>query len=107
MFGVSRTMTIDARSCHSPIRVLVADDHALFRETLRTLLETDPDIVVVGDASSGRDAIRLTRDLQPDILLLDLVMPNVSGLETLRELSALGLATRTLLLAAARGDAGV
>jgi two-component system, NarL family, nitrate/nitrite response regulator NarL len=107
MFGVSRTMTIDARSCHSPIRVLVADDHALFRETLRTLLETDPDIVVVGDASSGRDAIRLTRDLQPDILLLDLVMPNVSGLETLRELSALGLATRTLLLTADAGDSDV
>jgi two-component system nitrate/nitrite response regulator NarL len=87
--------------------VMIADDHRLFREALRHLLETDPSLDVVGEAGDGREAVRLARELRPDVLLLDLVMPVASGLEALRELSTMPLATRTLLLTAGVGDSDV
>lgn len=62
------------------IRVVVADDHDLFREGLRQLLETIPSVMIVGEASDGQEAIRLVADVQPDVILMDINMPRVDGL---------------------------
>jgi len=88
-------------------QIVIADDHPLFREALRQLLETDPEIRVIGEADDGREAIKMVTELRPDILLLDLVMPVRGGLETLRDLSTMSLPTRTLLLAAEAGDSDI
>ena len=83
------------------IRIIIADDHAIFRDGLRRLLATQPDFQVVGEASDGKEAVALTQQLKPDVLLLDLAMPRVPGMEVLRELSREETPVRTLLLTAA------
>lgn len=83
------------------IRIVIADDHPIVRDGLRRLLETEKDFAVVGQAADGREAIRLVHQLRPDILLLDLAMPRLPGLEVLRELSSTSIETRTILLTAA------
>jgi len=83
------------------IRILVADDHPIFRDGLRKLLEAESDFHVVGEASDGEEAVRLARQIQPDVLLLDLAMPHQPGLEALRELTNLQTPVRTILLTVA------
>jgi DNA-binding NarL/FixJ family response regulator len=70
-----------------PVRIVIADDHPIFRDGLRRLLEAEPDLKVMGEASDGAEAVKLARQLKPDILLLDLAMPKHPGLEALRDLS--------------------
>src|SRR6201981_2206441 len=66
---------------------VIADDHPIFRDGLRRLLEAEPGLKVIGEAQDGLDAVRLARQLKPDIKLLDLAMPRQPGLEALRDLS--------------------
>jgi DNA-binding NarL/FixJ family response regulator len=65
------------------VRVLICDDVAMLRELLRYELEEDDDVVVVGEANNGLDSVRLVNELQPDVVLLDLAMPGIDGLEAL------------------------
>ena len=68
------------------IRILIADDHPLFRDGLHGLLDSVPDTEVVGEATDGREAIALATSLQPDVILMDLKMPGVNGLQAMREI---------------------
>jgi NarL family two-component system response regulator YdfI len=69
-----------------PIRILIADDHEVIREGLRLILEAEDDFVVVGEAADGREAIELVRDLQPQVVLMDLRMPGMDGLTAIKQL---------------------
>lgn len=85
----------------APIRVVIADDHTLVREGLRRLLETERDLAVVGEAADGADAIARAQALEPDVLLLDLAMPRMNGLEVARALAESGSTLKVILLTAA------
>ena len=80
------------------IRVLVADDHMIVRTGIRHVLESEPDIEVVGEAGSGSEAISLTSELKPDVVVLDISMPDQSGLEVAARLRSGTGTTRVLIL---------
>ncbi|MFN8098821.1 MAG: response regulator transcription factor [Dermatophilaceae bacterium] len=80
------------------IRVLVVDDHALVRSGIRTLLDADPDLDVVGEAANGREALAVAGDSAPDVVLMDLSMPVMDGVAATRELLASGSPARVLVL---------
>jgi two-component system, NarL family, nitrate/nitrite response regulator NarL len=86
------------RTRRNRIRLLIADDERLFREALRLLLETDPGFQVIGYASDGSEAVALARRLKPDVLLLDVAMPGVRGLDALQLLAASTTSVRTILV---------
>lgn len=71
-----------------PLQVLISDDHPLFRDGIRGLLATKPDIEVVGEATTGEEAARLAGELEPDAILMDIKMPSVSGIEATRRILA-------------------
>src|SRR6202790_4552237 len=93
-----------AKTTKQQIRVLMADDHAIFREGLRKLLDGDDEITIVGEASNGTDCIKMLGKLKPDILLLDLRMPDKDGLAVLEEVNFDQLPTRVVVLTAAEAD---
>ncbi len=67
-------------------KILLADDHKLFREGLRVLLENDPDIEVIAEADNGRKAVKLTRDLSPDVVVMDISMPDLNGIDATHQI---------------------
>lgn len=82
------------------IRVLLVDDHKLFRLCLRRMLEANKGLAIVGEAVDGESAIAAARELRPDIILMDLLMPGVGGLEAIRRIGQLELSCRTIVLSA-------
>ena len=69
------------------IKILLADDHAIMRQGLRSLIEKQPDMEVVGEAKDGRTALELVRELVPDIVIMDITMPNLNGVEASRQIT--------------------
>lgn len=86
------------------IRLLIADDHLIARQGIRFLLEQHRDLEVVGEAADGAEAVRMAGELQPDVMLLDLVMPGQDGVETIRELRLRARRARIVVLTSYHGD---
>jgi NarL family two-component system response regulator LiaR len=86
------------------IRVALADDHAVVRQGLRTFLELQDDVEVVGEAADGAEAVELVARTDPDVLLLDLVMPRLDGIEAIKQIRARCPATRILVLTSFADD---
>lgn len=80
------------------IRILLADDHAVVRQGFRMILAAQPDIEVVGEAANGRDAVELAEQLRPDVVVMDVAMPELNGIEATRRLASLSPHTRVLAL---------
>jgi two-component system, NarL family, nitrate/nitrite response regulator NarL len=90
-----------------PIRILVADDHEIFRDGLRKLLDGTDEVSIVGEASNGNECIQMIEKLKPDIVLLDLRMPEKDGLAVLEEVNFDSGPTRVIVLTAAEDDRDV
>src|SRR5664280_630587 len=82
-------------------RILIADDDPIVREILRNLLSSGNNFSVTGEAKNGEETVRLARELKPDLLLLDLLMPNLPGLDALKEMTTSDFMVRTIVLTAA------
>jgi two-component system, NarL family, response regulator LiaR len=98
--GARVSVGIDARSDSTPARLLIADDHALLRSGMRAMLEAEPDLEVVGEAENGREAVELCRELLPDLVLMDLSMPEMGGIEATRAIKVEFPRTGVLVLTA-------
>jgi DNA-binding NarL/FixJ family response regulator len=88
----------------SPIRILLVEDHQIVREGTRQLLEQVPDLEVIGEAADGETAIELANALRPDVVVMDVRLPGISGLEATRAIKAHLPATRVLILSAYQDD---
>ncbi len=85
-------------------RILIVEDHTLFRAGLRALLAQDPELDIVGEADNGRDAVRLVGTLAPDLVLMDLTMPGMNGIEAIREIRRRDTHARILVLTIHKTD---
>lgn len=92
---------------HETSSVMLVDDHPLLRKGLQQLIELSDDLTLVGEASSGAEALAIAADLDPDLILLDLNMQGMDGLETLEKLRAAGVTSRIVMLTVSDADADV
>jgi len=90
-----------------PIRVVIADDHLVVREGLRSILGVSEDILLVGEAGDGAEAVRLAGSLSPNVILMDLRMPNMDGIEAIRQIRALHPAVEIVILTTYDDDAHI
>ncbi len=86
------------------ISVMIVDDHEVVRKGIRAYLETTPEFVVVGEASSGREALQLVRELIPDVILMDLIMPDMGGIEATREIKKISPRSQIVVLTSFHED---
>ena len=81
-----------------PTSVVLCDDHRLLREGLRKVIESDADLEVIGESDNGRDTVRLARQLEPDVVVMDVSMPDLNGIDATRQIRDLGLPCKVLAL---------
>jgi DNA-binding NarL/FixJ family response regulator len=79
---------MESKHRNNAIRILVADDHALMRKAVIAAVQTEPDVVVVGEARDGEEVVTLAQSLQPDVILMDLIMPRINGVEATARINA-------------------
>ena len=86
------------------ISVLLVDDHTIVRQGLRALLSAEPDLEVVGEADTGRQGVQLAQKLAPDVIVMDIAMPNLNGLEATRQIAREALSSKVLILSSYGDD---
>lgn len=101
------TAMSEGSSAQPPIRLLLADDHTLFRHGIRALLSSIPDVELVGEAATGEEAVAKADSLQPDVILMDVRMPDISGIEATRRVLAAHPDTRIVVLTMLEDDDSV
>jgi DNA-binding NarL/FixJ family response regulator len=85
-------------------RIVLAEDHAILREGIRSMLESVPDLEIVGEAEDGREAVTQARELKPDIVLMDLSMPNMNGTEAIRQIKQRDPQVRVIVMTVHKSD---
>ncbi|MGN6574902.1 MAG: response regulator, partial [Nocardioides sp.] len=91
-------MSAAAADARDRVRVLIADDQALVRRGFRMILEIEPDLEVVGEAGDGHEAVRMVAELAPDVVLMDVRMPGLDGIDATRQITSAGGGTRVVML---------
>ena len=94
-------------SAQTPIRVFCVDDHPLLREGISTLIETEPDMVLVAEAANGREAIQRFKEHRPDVTLMDLSLPDMSGIDAMIAIRSEFPEARIVMLTTFEGDVGI